>query len=195
MAPKKPNKNNGKGMRQNKALQLYNSTIPYSPGTPFVTLRLTGLNVKYTTTVTTGVIASSTAIQTGNITNFSTRFAVAFDECRITKVIFRAYPCSSANPGTVNMWVEPQSNSTPTTNLAQQNNVVAFPAGANDRIPTLVYQPTDFNYNDWIPVSTTNSVIGYFNVYTNNADFASSTTATDYLVVKAEYFVQFRGFA
>ncbi len=93
------------------------------------------------------------------------------------------------------MWVEPLSSTAPTSAAAQQNSVVAFPAGGNDKVYKLVYRPIDFQYLDWIPTTTTNSPVGYFNIYTNNADFASSTTATDYVVVKAEFTVQFRGYA
>lgn len=166
----------------------------YSPGVQVVTMKISTILPKYTTTVTTGVIASSVAIQASLMTNFSTRFA-AFDEFRITQVLFKANLCSASNPGTINMWVEPLSNTVPNSTMAGTNSVRRFPAGGNDRTPTLLYRPADYAYLDWLTIGTTTSPIGWLNVYTDNSTFASSTVATDYMVVSADFTVQFRGMA
>jgi hypothetical protein len=189
MAPSKKTKQR----RVTKPGSIYSSTMPYSPGVPSAVFKVSAGIQKFTTTVTTGVIASSTAIQAAQIPSFGSRFA-AFDEYRITHAKFMFYPCSSTNPGTLNAWVEPQSSGTPSSSIAQNNKVLAFPIGGNNRVYKLNYSPTDFNFEGWTDLATTTFVIGYLNVYTNNADFASNIVATDAVTVRAEYTVEFRGF-
>lgn len=173
---------------------LLTASSPYSPGTPASSMKIQGVIGKYTTIVTSGLIARTTAIEAGLISNFSTRFQ-AFDEYRIIKAVFEAYPCSSNNPGQINMWVEPLNSSTPTSASASTNNVVSFSAGGNNKVTKLIYKPLDFAYLDWTPVATSTGAVGYFNVYSDNANFASSIVATDYLVVRVWLTLQFRGFA
>lgn len=168
--------------------------VPYAKGQPNLTLKIHTSLAKYTTTVTTGLIARSTSIEAGLAGSFSTRFA-AFDEYRIIKVLFEAYPCSSNNPGTLNMWCEPLNSGTPNATIAATNAVTSFSAGGNSKVTKLVYKPADFAFLDWITVGTTNSTVGYFNMYTDLANYASSAVVTDYVIVHVILTVQFRGFA
>lgn len=178
--------------RSTAVSRVYESTMPFSNGVPMTRVKVPAGVLKYTTTVTTGVIASSTPIQAAQVPSFGSRF-VAFDEYRIVKARFTFYPCSSSNPGTLNTWVEPKSGTTPTSSAAQNNKVLAFPIGGNSRTYTLTYRPTDFDLEGWQDLATTTFVYGYLNVYTNNADFASNTVATDAVTVRAEYDIEFRG--
>jgi hypothetical protein len=193
MMKSNPNRNRPKARKSSPANNI-SALIPFTKGVPATSLKIQGNPAKYTTTVTTGVIAVSTAIQAALCSNFSTRFQ-AFDEYRIIKAIFSAYPCSSNNPGSIVMWVEPLSNATPTSSLAATNTVTTFSAGGNSKVTTLSYRPVDYAYLDWTPVTTSTSPVGYLNVYTDNANFASSTTATDYCVIRATLTFQFRGYA
>jgi hypothetical protein len=158
------------------------------------TLKIDGASQKFTTTVTTGLIATSYAINLGNMPSFATRFGVVFDEARILKAVFRFRPCSSATPGMCNTWVEPVSSANPTAALAANNKVVAFSMGSNDRVTTLTYSPSDFQYLEFTDATVTNTTVGYLNIYTDNSNYASPTTATDAFVLRAEYIVQFRGY-
>jgi hypothetical protein len=172
---------------------VYTTTMPVTPGSPITQHVVQGDVTKFTTTVTTGVIAQSLAIDAGDITSFS-RFAL-YDEFRIIKVVFKAYPCSASTPGSACIWVETKDSSTPTNSKSQTNSVVQFSLGGNNRVIKLSYKPSDFAYNVWTTTATTSFVIGYLNVYTDNATYAAPTTVTDAFVLRAEYTVQFRGFA
>jgi hypothetical protein len=193
--PKPPQKKNTtKSKGNNAARRTYNAAIPYSPGTPMTTLKIDGASQKFTTTVTTGLIATSYAINLGNMPNFATRFGVVFDEARILEARFKFRPCSSTTPGMCNTWVEPISNSAPTAAFAASNKVVSFSMGSNDRVKTLIYRPSDFQYMEFVQASTTSTTVGYLNIYTDNANYASPIAVTDAFVLRAEYIVQFRGY-
>lgn len=193
MRKSNPNRSSNKPKRSSPAQQL-SAIVPYTKGTPVTSLKVQGNPTKYTTTVTTGVIAVSTAIQASLCSNFSNRFQ-AFDEYRIIKAVFDAYPSSSNNPGTIVMWCEPLSSATPTSSLAVSNTVTSFSAGGNSKVTSLSYRPTDYAYLDWTPVTTSTAPVGYFCVYTDNTNFASTTVATDYCIIRATLTIQFRGFA
>lgn len=179
--------------RKNQAsLNVFNQTLPVTPGTPVTTHRVQGAVQKFTTTVTSGLIAASLPIDASDINSWS-RFGL-YDEYRIIKCVFHAYPCSAVNPGSICMWVEPKSSTTPTFSISANNYVTQFSAGGNMRPTTLTYRPTDIAYALFQPTSTSTFVIGYLNVYTDNANYAAPITATDLFVIRAEYTIQFRGF-
>jgi hypothetical protein len=166
---------------------------PAFPGQQVGVFRVQCDPIKFTTTITTGLIASSTNLLTTLISSFSTRFAM-WDEYRVTRVrsIFR--PFSSSNPGIVRAWIEPRSNATPTLAIAEASDGLIF--GASDVVHDhlLDYKIMDPVYVDYTQVSVTQSV-GYLNVYTNNANYGSSAAATDYFAVSIEFVIQFRGLA
>lgn len=149
--------------------------------------------IKATTTVTTGLIATTTAITTALVSNFSTRFAM-WDEYRITRVrvLFRNF--SSANPGLVRAWIEPRSTATPTLAIAEASEGLAFNASDITKGHLLDYKLMDPVLSDFTQVGTTQN-IGNINWFTNNANYGSSTVATDYFLVHIEFVVQFRGLA
>ncbi len=186
------NKNNSN--RRNKAEQIYDLTTKFTPKSQVTVLRLNGGVRKYTTTVTTGVIAVFTDLDPSTlIPDFATRFA-CFDEYRCIEIKVSAYPCSSTNPGSVCHWFEPVvQGGSPTSADAQRNNVTQFSAGANNYKSVIVYKPTDFQYLDWKPTSAGTEAIGSYCVYTNNADFAAPTAVTDLFVTRFEFQIQFRG--
>ncbi len=147
----------------------------------------------FSTTVTTGVIASTIALTGGIIDSFTTRF-VTWDQYRFVKA--RAEVCcyGSTNPGLLSMWFADYST-TPTTALAQTANAIRFNASSIDRVHSLDYIPHDPLQQQWQTVSSGTAGIGYFKMFTNNADFGSSTVATPYCYVRLKVLVQFRGFA
>ncbi len=149
---------------------------------------------KFTTTVTTGAIASSTAITVGLVDNFSARFAL-FDEFKIRSVHLRFYTLSTANQGVINVWIEPLSNATPTLALSKDNKTLTFSLSDSSRSHTLDYTIKDPNLTIWAPVTTTTAQVGYVKVYTDNAAYGATTVATDVLVVVGTMVVDFRGFA
>lgn len=156
-------------------------------------LKVNGDPLKYTTTVTTGVIASSTNILYSLISSFTTRFAT-WDEYRVVRVLFRIRFFSSTNPGIVRFWVEDRSSSAPTLAIAEAARGVVANASDVTREFRLDYKIMDPVYVDYTQLNATQSV-GYFNVYTNNANYGASAAATDYCVVTPVFTIQFRGYA
>jgi hypothetical protein len=151
---------------------------------------------KLTTTVTTGVIASTTAIQAALNPNFAARFGVVFDEYMILSAIIKFDTCSSTLPGSINAWIESAigNSAAPTLTDAKQNKTLTFPAGANQRTHKIIFNPRNVNTQAWTLCTTTTAVCGYLKVYTNNADYGSSVAATDYLVVTGVLNIAFRNF-
>jgi len=185
----KPNRKNKK--QGNRKLA---SPKAFSPGVVAITMNIETFVAKYTTTVTTGVIATNNSIQAAMIDSFAARF-VGFDQYRIRSVRFQMDCCASTNPGVINVWVEPSGAGVPNATNAKDNYTCTFSAGDNSKHHILTYNPRDPATQVWTAVATTTSPIGYLKVYTNNADFAASTVATDYLVVMATLVIEFRGYA
>jgi len=147
---------------------------------------------KFTTTVTTGLIAGSIGTNIGFVQSFATRFGSTFVEYRIIKAVFRIRFFSSTNPGIVQFWLDEKSTGTPTLNEALERATVTSNASAIDRIPELRWvcaDPLDLQYT---AIGTTVTTLT-FKVYSNNANFGSSIAASDYLEVIPEFCFQFRG--
>ncbi len=170
--------------------------IPPSPGNMPIRMKLECFVGKYTTVVGTGVISQMNAIQAGLITNFATRFAM-FDEYRIESFLLRVDCSSSTNPGVINVWIESNASATslPTATDAKDNKTLTFSAGDNARTHVLSFNPRNQNTQAWTPITTTTLSCGEFKIYTDNANYASTTVATDYCVVTGTMTVAFRGFA
>ena len=175
-----------------------NTKIPYlAPsfdGDVAFTINIESYVNKATTTVTTGLIAHSHGIQAATIDNFAARFA-AFDQYKILKATYAVNCIGATNPGVMVMWFEPTSSAVPTNTTAVENFAVNFPASDVSRKHVISYNPRDPVTQIWSPVTTTTNIIGYFKLFTNNASFGSSVTATDYAVITATYQVAFRGYA
>lgn len=166
---------------------------PAFPSQQVACLTIPGDPIKYTTTVTTGVIASSTAISYSLISTFTTRFA-GWDEYRVTRVIFDCRTCSTSNPGLIHVWIEDRSNSTPTLAIAEAAEGLFFNMSASDTPHQLDYKINDPVYVDYTQLNATQT-IGYLNVYTNNANYGANAVATDVLVIIPHFVIQFRGLA
>jgi len=152
------------------------------PGTP----------TKFTTTVTTGVIAGTSIVNITNISAFATRFSSTFVEYRIIRARFRVRLFSSTNPGVLHFWIDEKTTSAPTLAEATERATLVVSASAIDRQPELSWtaaDPVDLAYNG----TSTALNSATFKVYSNNANFGSSIVATDYLEIEPMFELQFRG--
>ena len=190
---KNSNRSNANTLNARNANSLSVSGSPFTPSAPSLTMRIPELIGKYT--ATSGAVSGNTQLTAALITNFATRFA-AFDEYRILCFDFEIMPVS-ANTGTAMVWVEPLSNSAPTTATAQSNigSFVNFHAACTKTPYKLRYAPTDSTLIGFQPISTTTFGYGYLKVFTNAADFASLAGNLDIIVVRAMITIQFRGLA
>jgi hypothetical protein len=187
-APLKRKKNNNQKQDPNWILR------PAFPGQPTYSCKVQSDPVKLTTTVTTGVIASTIIISSANITNFAARFQ-GFEEGRIIKAKLKISTFSSTNPGRILVYADADDATTPTLALAQSHKRLEFSAGDNKGVKSIVYDVHDLAKLEWTSVFAGLPACGYFKIYTNNANLGSSIVATDYLDYSIEYTLQFRGFS
>jgi len=153
---------------------------------------LPGIPTKFTTTVTTGVIAGTYAVISSNIGSFATRFGSTFVEYRMIRAVFKIRLFSSTNPGIIQIWIDEKSASAPTAAEAEERAVLTFSAASVDKNPELKWisgDPLDLEY---LAIGST-ATLATFKVYTNNANFGSSVVATDYLEMIPIFQFQFRG--
>ncbi len=193
---KQSNRNNKRSAQTKRSTQL---TVPWTPavqGSNLISMDIEAYFGKLTTTVSSGVVANSYAIEAARMDNFSTRFQ-GFDEYRIESVLIRINCCSSAVTGLMNIWVEPNiaASATPTAGDAKANKTLTFANGANQKTHTIVYNPKNSVTQDWNDINQPNEPIGYLKAFTNNSDFGSPVTAIDVAVVTGVFRVWFRGFA
>lgn len=137
-------------------------------------------------------MAYSVGMSAAQITNFTARFGVVYDEYRIVKVVMEI-DCGATSTGICNMWFEPKSNVLPTAAKAQTNSVKVFSLQNVTDTHRVTYIPNDIAYLGYQATSGT-SIIGYFNIYTDTT-FGNTTVAPIVMgVVRQWYTVQFRGF-
>jgi hypothetical protein len=101
---------------------------------------------------------------------------------------------SSSNPGVLNTWFEEKSAATPTAAITRQAKAQRISAGGNQgqhMQKFVVHDPLDLEYS----ALATSKIVGYFNLYTDNAVYGASVVATDYVEISLEMLIQFRGFA
>jgi hypothetical protein len=153
---------------------------------------LPGIPTKFTTTVTTGLIAGTIAVNSNQVQSFATRFGSTFVEYRVVRARFRVRLFSSTNPGVLQFWIDDQSTATPTLAEAQERATLIESASATDNYPMLKWVNSDIGDLQYLAIGTPRTS-ATFKVYSNNANFGSSIVATDYLEVEPEFQFQFRG--
>jgi len=152
------------------------------PGTP----------TKFTTTVTSGLIAGVIGVTNTNVSAFATRFGSTFVEHRLIRAIFKIRLFSSTNPGVLQIWIDEKSTVTPTLAEANERAVLTPSASGTSLSPVLKWvaaDPLDLQYS----ALSSSPQPATFKVFTNNANFGSSIVATDYLEVEPAFQFQFRG--
>lgn len=147
---------------------------------------------KGTTTVTTGVIASSYQIYITAINNFAARFGSTFVEYRIVQANISLRFFSSINPGAIQCWCDEKSTSAPTVTEGRERYTWSYNASDIENTKVMKWKCVDLLDLQYSPIGTTYTPVS-FKAYTNNADFGSSITATDYFEILGTARVQFRG--
>ncbi len=190
---KRPGQRQGGGQNRQTKLDSALQLRPEYSGQPVCSHIIFNSNGANSTTVTTGVIAVTTALTSANlIPALSTRFA-GYDQFRIVKVEARLRMFSSTNPGLVIMYFD-DTNAAPTGNAASFASSVKMNASDISGCRSLTYVPHDPAQQFWSTVAGGSATIGYFKLYTDNANFGSSIVATPYCIVEFYSTVQFRGF-
>jgi hypothetical protein len=153
-------------------------------GTPYI----------LTTTVTTGVISSATAV-TGEtlVTNWSTRFQAVFDEYRVmsTRFIIKSLVAST---GVTRFFFD--SNGTAALIDAQERrgSTLVNTNASTKSSYTMTYTPKEPGELAFVlTYLATTGTYPYFCAYTNAANFGATAVATPLWLIQPELVVEFRG--
>lgn len=146
-----------------------------------------------TTTVTTGVVASSIALITSGISNFATRFA-AFDEYRVVKIRFQFSCLAPTATGIMTHWVEEKVATAPSAAIALAATKVQYPMSDVFGKHELIWTPHDVGDLDYTQVGTVKNLC-YLDSYTSVAAYGAPAVATSVVLVQAFLTIQFRGYA
>jgi len=145
------------------------------------------------TTVTTGVVSISQALETIFIPNFSTRFS-AFQEARVIGSRVKVLLFSSTNPGVLNHWYESGVDTTaPTSDNAMNQIVKRFNSADILGTHGLRYTPSDPLELTWQPVSDAGTIAGNYNFYTDAANYGAPIVVTVLGQIQLDLLVQMRG--
>ena len=166
---------------------------PSYSGQPIVRLRVPALVGLPATVVTTGLIASSSAIGSAAVTGFATRFGSTFDEYRITGADVLVRPLSIST-GISNFWFDEKSSTTPVLlDALERVQVRASNNSADEKSSfTMRWRARDLVDLTYSPIGTPTTPV-YFKVYTDNTTFASPIVTTQLWVLEYRLHVEFRG--
>jgi len=179
--------------RTRNSLLLKSSYLRPYPGAVLFSASLPGGTFIQTNAVTTGVLATGTAINANtSITGWSTRFGSTFDEYRVVSCTFEIIPLG-LNIGVTSCFFSELSLGTPTLTEATERTATFI---KNDVQPpknlSMKWKNRDFSDATWRSISTS-FVDATFYMYTDAANFGSPVTATALFLLRPVYVVQFRG--
>lgn len=166
---------------------------PAYAGQQKVVLVLPGFSSKYTTTVTTGVIANSLALSTSRISNFATRFGSTFDEYRILSVLVKLRSLS-ASTGISSFLFDEKDATAPDIDDANQRLGLRLPNtnAAGSILRAMRWRARDLLDLEYSPIGTVSTPV-YFKVYTDATNFGAPVAATDVWIAEFDFTIEFRG--
>lgn len=160
---------------------------------PVSLMKIPGFGTPMTTTVTTGVVAISLAMDTTTISSWASRFASLFEEYRIVGVDMKVQPFSSTTTGILKMYFDEKSAIAPTAASVQRRSIKDVSCSDN-KLHVVKWRVEDVA--DMVfTASTTNYTPVYFKIYTDLANFGAPAVVTPVGYLTPEYWVQFRGYS
>jgi hypothetical protein len=176
----------------NREKQLQLALVPSYPRQVCWETWLPGLPSKQTTTVTTGVRASSFPVTKTSVAGFVTRFASTFVEYRIIRAKFKYRCFSSTTPGVSQVWVDEKSTANPTATEAGERAILSFPNSSVNQEHVMTWECSDTLDLQYIDIGTAVTVAS-FKLYTDNAVFGAPIAVTEFLEIVPFFQFQFRG--
>jgi hypothetical protein len=162
---------------------------------PCGVFKIAGTPIISTTTVTTGLVATSVTLSAAQILNFTTRCQDMWDQYRIIKAVAHFTCFSSSCTGQMNVWYTEESTTVPSNAASQQaGNALRFNLSSIDRIHSKSYVPHDPARQEWSDTNGITLPIGYLKIYTDTANNGAPITITTCMSTQIVYTVQFRGF-
>lgn len=194
-----PRRNVRKGGRRRRgARQRANvttiTTRPSFKGMPVLQLMLPATQVIYSTTVTTGVIASSYPINpVSQVVGWSTRFVNTFDEWRVASAVVEIIPMG-LNVGVTSFFWSEEGVSVTVTEA--QERTAKYVKNNEQKPENIRMRWTNEDYtDDTFRGVATSFTAANLNVYTDGTNFGSPVTVTQLYMLRAVMCVQFRGLA
>lgn len=168
---------------------------PTSSNYPIKTFRLPAAPILLTSVVTTGIINSATIINPVSlITGWSSRFQSTFDEWRLLSCSIEIIPLGIYTGVTAFFYSE-ESLGTPTLNEATERSAKFIKNNEQEgKNRVMTWRTDDYTDATFRATSTGFGAIT-FNVYTDNANLGSPTSATQLFIIRPLLTVQFRGLA
>jgi hypothetical protein len=190
-----PNKRNSKTKKSSARVRIP-ATLSDGPayaGQQKVVLTLPGLSSKYSTTITTGVIASSLSLSTSRISNFATRFGSTFDEYRILSVLVKLRALS-ASTGISTFLFDEKDATAPDIDDANQRLGLRLPNtnAAGSILRAMRWRARDLLDLEYSPIGTVSTPV-YFKVYTDASSFGAPVAVSDLWIAEFDFTIEFRG--
>jgi len=172
---------------------------PKYAGEPVKRFTLAAPPTILSTTVTTGVIASTTNLDArGTIAGFLTRFQNTFDTYRVLKVVVKIRPLTVAT-GVTRMWFETSLASASDSATAASERVARTLSNSQaDSKSTcqMSYEMNDIQELQYVSVASTQEpAYPIFYVYTDTASWGAPIAVTPLWLIEPIFTVEFRGLA
>jgi hypothetical protein len=172
---------------------LYRNPPQSFSGQQLFTVKMDGIPVKVTTTITTGVAAVAyEADAVSTVLGYGTRFSATFQEKRLIKARFKVTMLTPSTGVLVSMFDE-KVVSVPTANQSKEQDILGREPITNVLKPkSYTWKARDILDLEFNPVATASTPVT-FKVYTSTADWGSTIVSTDIAIIEPTFWVQFRG--
>jgi hypothetical protein len=183
----------GSQSRKTNQVSLYRNPSPSFGGQQLFTVKMDGIPVKVTTTITTGVAAVAyEADAVSTVLGYGTRFSATFQEKRLIKARFKVTFLTPSTGVLVSMFDE-KVVSVPTANQSKEQDVLSRDPITNVLKPKFfTWKARDVLDLEFSPVATASTPVT-FKSYTSTADWGSTIVSTDIAIIEPTFWVQFRG--
>jgi hypothetical protein len=188
--------NKSRARRGSKIPRRVQATLGDGPaysGQQRATLRLTGESTILSTTVTTGVIAQSLAIDKTAIGDFATRFASTFDEYRVLKASIKIRPLA-VSTGVTRFFFDEKTSSTPSATQAAERvgQTLANNSAAHASTRSMSWRARDLGDLAYQSIGGSTATV-WLKVYTDTANFGAPIAVTPLWLIEYNITFEFRG--
>jgi len=146
-----------------------------------------------TTTVTTGIISNSIALDKTQINGFATRFGTTFDEYRIRGVNVKIRPLTVSTGVTKHMFDEKSATVPAATDaISRIGKLLGNNSADTSSTTTMRWRARDLLDLEYTAIGTTVTPV-YFKTYTDTANFGAPATVVPLWFLELDFIVEFRG--
>jgi len=166
---------------------------PSFAGQQSVILTLPAAATSGYTTVTTGVLQTSIALDSSHLNGFATRFGSTFDEYRILGVNVKIRPISPATGVTRYFFNEKNGTVPSTVDAYERVGLTLSNSNANSSSTrTMSWRARDLLDLQYTPIGTNFTPV-WLKIYTDLDTFGAPAVATPISYLEVDFLVEFRG--